>query len=216
VSTTCPSETGPTEAPTAGATVPNCPYVGPRPFLASDSHRFFGRDHECIDLKHRILAHPITLLYSMSGAGKTSLINARLVPDLRADGHHVLPSARVRGTTGELRPEEVPNIYVFQTLMSWQGEGEVRPLERLRSQTLIEALAPWAELAEVEDASVIAVFDQFEELFTSYSSRWRDRREFFEQLSRPSRRIRICGSCSRCARTTSRRWTRTPAWCPRT
>jgi hypothetical protein len=183
VSTTCPPETGAAEAPTGGATVSECPYVGPRPFLASDSHRFFGRDRECIDLKHRILAHPITLLYSMSGAGKTSLINARLVPDFKADGHLVLPPARVRGSTGKLRPEEVPNIYVFQTLMSWQGEGGGQPLECLRNQTLIEALAPWAELAEVEDASVVAVFDQFVELLTSYSSRWRDRREFFEQLS---------------------------------
>ena len=104
----------------AVSTTSDSPYVGPRPFLPSDCRRFFGRDREAIDLKHRVMAHPITLLYSMSGAGKTSLINARLVPDLVAEGCHILPSARVRGSTGRLLPGEIPNIYAFHVLMSWQ------------------------------------------------------------------------------------------------
>ncbi|MGZ3385086.1 MAG: nSTAND1 domain-containing NTPase, partial [Isosphaeraceae bacterium] len=159
------------------------PYVGPRPFLASDCQRFFGRDREAIDLKHRVMAHPITLLYSMSGAGKTSLINARLVPDLQSEGCHVLPSARVRGSTGWLLPGEIPNIYVFHALMSWQDRCDIQTPGRLKSQTITDELTSRAKLAEEDDSPLIAVFDQFEELFTAYSSRWKDRREFFEQLS---------------------------------
>ena len=67
------------------------------------------------------MAHPITLLYSMSGAGKTSLINARLVPDLEGEGCLVLPPARVRGLSWNLDPAEIPNIYVFHAVMSWQS-----------------------------------------------------------------------------------------------
>ncbi|MGZ3489668.1 MAG: nSTAND1 domain-containing NTPase, partial [Isosphaeraceae bacterium] len=159
------------------------PYVGPRPFLASDCQRFFGRDREAIDLKHRVMAHPITLLYSMSGAGKTSLINARLIPDPQSEGCHVLPSARVRGSTGWLLPGEIPNIYVFHALMSWQDRCDIQTPGRLKSQTITDELTSRAKLAEEDDSALIAVFDQFEELFTAYSSRWKDRGEFFEQLS---------------------------------
>lgn len=165
------------------ATTSGSPYVGPRPFLATDCQRFFGRDREAIDLKHRVMAHPITLLYSMSGAGKTSLINARLVPDLQSEGCHVLPSARVRGSTSRLLPGEIPNIYVFHALMSWQDGCDIQTPGRLKSQTIKDGLTSRAKLAEEDDSPLIAVFDQFEELFTAYSSRWKDRREFFEQLS---------------------------------
>ena len=163
--------------------ISSSPYVGPRPFLATDCQRFFGRDREAIDLKHRVMAHPITLLYSMSGAGKTSLINARLVPDLQAEGCQVLPSARVRGATGKLLPGEIPNIYAFHAVMSWQDHCDLQTPKRIKSQTIKDDLTPRARLAEEEDSPLIAVFDQFEELFTAYSSRWKDRREFFEQLS---------------------------------
>ena len=159
------------------------PYVGPRPFLPTDSERFFGRDREAIELKHRIMAHPVTLLYSMSGAGKTSLINARLIPDLQSEGCHVLPSARVRGSTGKLPPGAIHNIYVFHALVSWQDHCDSQTLAKLNSQTITDELTPRAKLAEEDDSPLIAVFDQFEELFTAYSSRWKDRREFFEQLS---------------------------------
>ena len=159
------------------------PYVGPRPFLSTDVRNFFGRDREAIDLKHRVMAHPITLLYSMSGAGKSSLINARLVPDLEGEGCLVLPPARVKGLSWNLDPAAIPNIYVFHAVMSWQDTLEARTAKLMKGQTLKGELMPRAKLAEDDDALLIAVFDQFEELFSAYSSRWCDRRGFFEQLA---------------------------------
>ncbi len=172
-----------TEVSPAVAATSDCPYVGPSPFLSSDSHRFFGRDREAVDLKYRVMAHPITVLYAMSGAGKTSLINARLVPDLLKEGCHVLPSARVRGSSGKLNPAEIRNIYVFHTVIGWNSQCDRRTTGGLKDRTLKDELTPRANLAESDDSLLIAVFDQFEELFTAYSSRWGDRRGFFEQLS---------------------------------
>ncbi len=167
----------------AVSVIAESPYVGPRPFLSTDCGRFFGRDREAIDLKHRVMAHPITLLYAMSGAGKSSLINARLVPELESQGCHVLPSARVRGSGWKLDPAEIGNIYVFHALMSWQAQCDADTPGRVKARTLKEELAPRGKLAEEDDSLLIAVFDQFEELFTAYASRWHDRRGFFEQLS---------------------------------
>src|SRR5262245_62112146 len=129
------------------------------------------------------MAHPVTLLYSMSGAVKTSLINARLIPDLRAEGCHVLPVARVKGPVVGIRVDEIPNIYVFHALGCWQETPGPRIPEELKDRTIRDALTDRARLADDEDALLVAVFDQFEELFVFYPDRWKDRRGFFEQLS---------------------------------
>jgi WD40 repeat protein len=183
VPTTLSAEPGKPEAPPAVAPPAESPYVGPRPFVGSDSARFFGRDREAVDLKHRVMAHPITLLYSMSGAGKTSLINARLVPDLQAEGCVVLPSARVRGLSWKLDPGQIKNVFVFHSVMSWQVQCDAAAAEESKARTLKDELAPRAQIADQNDALLIAIFDQFEELFTAYSSRWGDRRGFFEQVA---------------------------------
>ena len=62
--------------------IPDNPYVGPRPFTQTDP--LFGRDVEKVELLNLLIAERIVLLYSPSGAGKTSLIQAGLVPELKA------------------------------------------------------------------------------------------------------------------------------------
>jgi len=71
------------------------PYVGPRPFERTDQSIFFGRNREANDLLSLIIAHPVVLLYAQSGAGKTSLLNAKLIPMLEEKRFEVLPIARV-------------------------------------------------------------------------------------------------------------------------
>ena len=63
-------------------TLPPEPYVGPRPFRKEEQAIFFGRDGEIRELSSLVVAHRTLLLYARSGAGKTSLINAGLVPRL--------------------------------------------------------------------------------------------------------------------------------------
>ena len=77
------------------------PYVGPRPFERKDQALFFGRDREARELLSLVVAHEAVLLYAQSGAGKTSLLNARLIPLLEEKGFQVLPTARVRGSIPE-------------------------------------------------------------------------------------------------------------------
>jgi predicted GTPase len=74
------------------------PFPGPRPFAESDSLLFFGRDRELSDLVALLFAHRAVLLHAPSGAGKSSLVNAGLIPRARRRGFEFLPVARVRGT----------------------------------------------------------------------------------------------------------------------
>jgi hypothetical protein len=76
------------------------PFVGPRPFIEDERALFFGRDWEAQELTSVILSRDVVVVCGPSGAGKTSLINARIVPDLIESGAQVLPRVRVGGPWG--------------------------------------------------------------------------------------------------------------------
>jgi hypothetical protein len=70
------------------------PYKGPESYQVEDAGLFFGRDRETDQLIARILSSRFTLLYAQSGAGKTSLLNARIIPGLEMRGwgaYRILP-----------------------------------------------------------------------------------------------------------------------------
>ena len=107
------------------------PYVGPRTFAREQGRFFFGRDHEARDLLARVVSERLLLFYAQSGAGKSSLLNTRLIPGLQGEGFAVLPVGRV---SGEMPPGavQVDDIYVFNLLRSLdQGEGEPQRFSHL-------------------------------------------------------------------------------------
>jgi len=158
------------------------PYVGPRPFERKDEALFFGREPESRELLSRVIAHHLVVFYAQSGAGKTSLLNARVVPRLESKGLQVL-CARVGGE----RPKEVDttgvlNPYLLGVLLSLLDKG-TDPGEMVG-----QSLAGFLERREhTTDASGqpqprVLIVDQFEELFTLYPERWAQREEFFLEL----------------------------------
>lgn len=160
------------------------PYVGPRPFERQDRDRFFGRDQEASELLSLIIANRTVVLYAQSGAGKTSLLNAQVAPLLEAEGFEILPVARVQGPLlAGISLEQIPNLYVFHTLLSWAGD-EAEP-GKLLTQNMVEALnsrsRPTDEFGD--PLPRVLIFDQFEELFTSYPARWQEREGFFNQIN---------------------------------
>lgn len=160
------------------------PFVGPRPFQRDEADRFFGRERETANLFSLVVAHPVVLVYARSGAGKSSLLNAGLIPRLEKEGCTVLPVARL-GDSVDSADLETENVFVFNVLKSWAG-GDVEP-ERPSRHSLTEFLNESRELsADLEGfASLrIALLDQFEEIFTTHPERWRDREGFFRQLGK--------------------------------
>ena len=84
------------------------PFVGPRALRSGEA--LYGRDREVRRLTNLLVAERIVLLYSPSGAGKTSLIEAGLAPALRRRKFQVSPLIRVSQLTGGQlrRPEPLP------------------------------------------------------------------------------------------------------------
>jgi WD40 repeat protein len=163
------------------------PYVGPRPFKSGEV--LFGRDRERDELLYLLIAERIVLLYSPSGAGKTSLVEAALVPALEERGFRVLPRVRA----GQALPPGVPtgaNRFLYTTLATLEQQ---QPQERRLSPeqlvaadltTYLLALAGAVEqaaAASIEPEPVL-IFDQFEEVLTADATDLAAKREFFRQL----------------------------------
>jgi hypothetical protein len=167
----------------------NEPYVGPRPFEENDRAVFFGRGHEANELVSLITAHPVVLLYAQSGAGKTSLVKAGLIPLLvDEEEFDVLLPMRVREQAAlGAAVAEVENIYMFNALMGAThckddpsgGKSDWNSLARM---SLRDFLRERKEASADSGQASIVVFDQFEEFFTLYPEHWEERQRFFEQV----------------------------------
>ena len=58
------------------------PYVGPRPYGRKDRDNFYEHNRKARGLLAKIMAERVVLFYVQSGAGKSSLLNAKIIPAL--------------------------------------------------------------------------------------------------------------------------------------
>ncbi len=142
------------------------------------------------------MARRASLLFAQSGAGKSSLLRAGLIPELtrpQTVGHgprarvyrkmRVLPIATVGGAIpGDLTTR---NIYILSALLSLRPDADAGALAGL---SLRDGLAPVLAPVEMGPADVVPsatllIFDQFEELFTHHPERWPEREDFFRQVA---------------------------------
>jgi len=146
-----------------------------------------GRDEEARQLAGLVIAHRAVLLYAQSGAGKTSLLRAKVIPALRDDvGVTVLTIRRI---SADLPPgtdaSQVVNIYVAGALLNLEGPRAARePLAgtgAVPAGTFSDALRPY--LTSDDGGPVLLILDQFEELFTSHPEQYEARAGFFRELS---------------------------------
>ncbi len=181
----------------------NNPYVGPRTFTPAESDRFFGRETEARELLALVISARLVLFYARSGAGKSSLINTRLVPRLAEEGFLVLPVGRVGGELPE-GVTEVDNVFIFNLLLNLEqrqqdpsGLAHMTLSHFLANLTTTDGqhfyyddLLPDAGVDDdlaadetYEEPPHVLIIDQFEEILTTHPSRWPERADFFRQLN---------------------------------
>ncbi|MCP4285943.1 MAG: ATP-binding protein, partial [Gammaproteobacteria bacterium] len=164
------------------------PYIGPRAF--QEGELLYGREREVGELLDLLISERIVLFYSPSGAGKTSLARAALIPELKKEGFQVLPMIRV-----SLEPPldtDLPstvNRYLLSTLFSL--EEELPPAQQTSLQKLANMeLAAYLGQRETETAETdgtVLLFDQFEEVITVDHTDQQAKAEFFTQLGKALR-----------------------------
>jgi WD40 repeat protein len=177
---------------------PANPYVGPRTFTTQEREFFFGRDRESQDLLSVVIIERLVLFYAQSGAGKSSLINTRLIPGLIEEEYQVLPVGRLLGES--VKKTDADNIYVYNLITSLiKRKVDESSVSRLTLSRFLagldyeaeqgyfynESLAPEPSGDDREtDLKVVLIIDQFEELFTTHQEEWRKREDFFRQLAK--------------------------------
>lgn len=159
------------------------PYVGPQPFQRTDWKRFFGREESTDELFSLVLASRVVILYAQSGVGKSSIVNAGLCPLLERNGFNVLPIARVQGGLPAGKTAlQLGNPYVYFTVASWSEQVPDAAAEGALNATL--ARLPRETDRYGDPVYRLLIFDQFEELFTSFPACWAQRSRFAEELAR--------------------------------
>jgi WD40 repeat protein len=163
------------------------PYVGPRTFSENERDLFFGREREGRELLSLTISGQLVVFYAQSGAGKSSLVNTCLIPDLKKKSFNVFPVARVGGDAPA--GLSVDNIYVFN-LLRILAPSETNP-ETLAGLNLTEFFAQqksYLDLSVSREADStserkILIVDQFEEIFSTHHDQWEKREDFFKQLA---------------------------------
>lgn len=145
-------------------------YPGIRSFEASERRLFFGREAETDDLFGLAKTRSLVVMFAKSGIGKSSLINAGVVPKLEADGFFPVP---VRFQNTASNPLDIMDKVVASFI----------------DHTVFEKFAPaegghlWHKIKASKfegGRTPIFIFDQFEEFFNHPAS---ERAKFARQLA---------------------------------
>ena len=137
----------------AAIAAPPSPYKGLAPFedSALDALLFFGRERQIEVIVANLMASRLTVLYGVSGVGKTSLLRAGVAHRLRR-AHDALVVV-LSSWTGD------PVADLLDAVRAAAPEG-VEPVRR--GGSLADELAAWTRRL---DSDVYVILDQFEEYF---------------------------------------------------
>lgn len=166
-----------------------CPYMGLRAFGERETRYFYGREKLVDRLLQAISEQSVVSVVGASGSGKSSLVQAGLIPQLR-HGNHIPNSDRwqiIRMRPGD-RPLNSLSQSWSQHLQQALNQNNYRTLEATQSYTpeqiegfLHQGIEGWVYwLRSQTDPLTVLVVDQFEELFTLSPDE--DRRRFLELI----------------------------------
>ncbi|MBL8522017.1 MAG: ATP-binding protein [Betaproteobacteria bacterium] len=145
---------------------PQHPWLGLASFTEDTRQFFYGREEEVAELSRRVQRKLLTILFGQSGLGKTSILNAGIVPRLRPEGFCPV-YVRIDYSAAGMSPSEQIKQAIFRATES-QGRWT-------QSGVAVEGESLWEflhhrddELRDAEGKPIIPllIFDQFEEIFT--------------------------------------------------
>jgi hypothetical protein len=149
------------------ATDPADPYKGLNPYALSDADVFFGREQALSDLRKAMKRGKLTILQAESGAGKTSLLQAGIIPRLIAEKNFAVL----------VRPQFANPTYAIK--QNFIGNLELTP--KLVQAPLVDFLRRVNEM--VGSSRTLYLFlDQFEEFFAKATLE-EDRQAFIRDLA---------------------------------
>jgi hypothetical protein len=139
------------------------------PWLGLESYRegevLYGRDDDIRDLTQCVLTDTDTLLYGKSGIGKSSILNAGVIPAARRNGF--LPvlirlSHKESHSYLEQIRQALTQVVTLHEVVPCKDAKKESPYEFFHRHTFHNA--------DGERVKLLIIFDQFEEIFTLQSN----------------------------------------------
>jgi WD40 repeat protein len=142
--------------------IPENPYRGLEPFTAEHAPVYFGRDVDIEALSSLVRRRPVVVVVGPSGVGKSSLVQAGLIPALQQQQSWSIVL---------VRPGQDPWLRLAAALLRAQN-GTEKPVTRRQSEQESDLLrtkgfASVARFLRSENRPLLLVVDQFEELLAS-------------------------------------------------
>jgi len=183
--------------------LPSSPYPGLRPFLDHEAALLFGRGGQTAEVIERLRQTQFVTVLGGSGSGKSSLIRAGVIPELRSfgipgAGDFWIPIVCTPGTNFDPAHGQTPITRLARRLdaaLKPRGSADSKSdrIEEISSvfrqeagfERLVEAYTK--ELAvpsgtDANQARLLFVIDQFEELFHATNKNSKDARLLVERI----------------------------------
>ncbi len=140
-------------------------YPGVNPFETHQRDRFFGRRQDIEDLSDLILLERVVVLFGRSGYGKSSLVNAGIIPHLEADPASKFIPLLIRFGNYSEGASLMPVDNLLQRL---EEKAPVFPMTGFL-EPLLEKKSLWYHFKRRQTADTenfVLIFDQAEEFFS--------------------------------------------------
>lgn len=149
------------------------PYPGLRPYRETEKGNFFGRETDAAILIDKILTNRFTLLFAASGVGKSSLLQAAVIPRLKSSlGENLVVVYHSDWVSEPVQTVKAAVLTALQTKEAFPQDLELTEegLYDLLSLACVFVRPP-----------LVLILDQFEEFFR-YQRATRSFNEFIDQL----------------------------------
>ena len=156
------------------------PYPGARPFLQADQDHFFGRGTDSKALLELWQDNRFTLLVGPAGSGKTSLLNAGVLPLLKQNRTHFLPVGRICDSTFPRAALPEHNPYTLALLQSWSPGETITRLVDLTVGDFIRAEDRGQH--KLYSGPLLVAIDHVDDLLADQGPRQTHRQKFLGEL----------------------------------
>jgi formylglycine-generating enzyme required for sulfatase activity len=160
-------------------------YAGISPYMSEQKNVFFGRNKDIEELYEKLLLEKQVLLYSKSGIGKSSLVNAGVIPKL-TESNEYLP-IKIRFGAYNEKDFVSPLTKIIHELKN-QGV-DLEQLSVLEEIGAAEHPTLWFYFKKLqlidEQIRPLLIFDQFEEIFTYPESEIEDFKIQLSEILKP-------------------------------
>lgn len=136
-------------------------YPGAKPFQTEERHIFFGRADDVEELYQLLRGDSLVVLHAKSGLGKSSLINAGLLPKIVENAEYGAFNIRFYAHTSGNKSTPLDT-----TKAILQSQSDLLDKIRPKNDNSLWYHLKSRQLAKDDHPGTLLIFDQFEELFT--------------------------------------------------